>query len=172
LPMEKILTEIARALARLEKQDWSLVGELISSSSRIFVAGAGRSGMIGRCFAIRLRHLGKESYVAGESICPPIGKGDTLVVISCSGKTRSTLGFAETAVRAGSRVLALTASLDSPLARLAQKAIFIPEGPSRQFAHSLFEQVAFLFLEACIERYRRARRIPTSRMARRHTNLE
>ncbi|MCM8756999.1 MAG: SIS domain-containing protein, partial [Candidatus Omnitrophica bacterium] len=102
--MEIILKEINRALARVKEEDWQTLGQLIAKPGRIFVAGAGRSGMIGRCFAIRLRHLGKESYVAGESICPPVGKKDTLVVISCSGKTKSTLGFAQTAALAGSRV--------------------------------------------------------------------
>ncbi len=170
--METILKEINRALGKIKEEDWRILCQVISRAGRIFVAGAGRSGMIARCFAIRLRHLEKESYVAGESICPPVAKGDTLVVISCSGTTASTLSFAQTAARAGSKVVALTSSVESPLACLARYVIFIPKGPSQQFAHSLFEQVAFLFLEACIHRYRRSQGISTRRMARQHTNLE
>jgi len=37
--------------------------------------GVGRSGLIGRAFAMRLMHLGFEVYVLGETITPAVEKG-------------------------------------------------------------------------------------------------
>lgn len=50
------------------------VGQFIDellSAKRIYVMGAGRSGLIAKAFAMRLMHLGMHSYVVGETITPP-----------------------------------------------------------------------------------------------------
>jgi 6-phospho-3-hexuloisomerase len=40
----------------------------------VLVVGMGRSGLVARGFAMRLRHLGLHSYVLGETITPPVKK--------------------------------------------------------------------------------------------------
>ncbi|TRM96156.1 6-phospho-3-hexuloisomerase, partial [Sulfolobus sp. E1] len=37
-------------------------------AGKVLVMGAGRSGLVGRAFAMRLLHLGYNSYVLGETI--------------------------------------------------------------------------------------------------------
>jgi 6-phospho-3-hexuloisomerase len=42
-----------------------------------------------KSFVMRLMHMGRESYVVGETITPNYGPGDLLVVGSASGETSS-----------------------------------------------------------------------------------
>ena len=44
--------------------------------------GAGRSALALKMVAMRLRHLGLDAYVAGETISPALGEGDLLLVAS------------------------------------------------------------------------------------------
>ncbi|MCM8760328.1 MAG: SIS domain-containing protein, partial [Candidatus Omnitrophica bacterium] len=141
-------------------------------AKRVFVAGKGRSGFIARCFALRLRHLGIESYVVEETICPPIKKGDLLVAISSSGSKKTILALAEIAKRRGAKALAITSEKDSPLKELSDHTILINTEKSIQFGSSLFEQVSLIFLDIFVERFRRYKGISHRDMAKRHTNLE
>ncbi len=59
----------------------------LSDARRVFVYGAGRSGMVARAFAVRLYHLGYTVYVIGETVAAPVQKGDVVVLISGSGET-------------------------------------------------------------------------------------
>ncbi|NLO77568.1 MAG: 6-phospho-3-hexuloisomerase, partial [Methanomicrobiales archaeon] len=45
------------------------IDELVGAE-RIYVMGAGRSGLVAKGFAMRLMHLGMHSYVVGETITP------------------------------------------------------------------------------------------------------
>lgn len=54
--------------------------QALLTAPRIYVAGAGRSGLIAKAFAMRLMHIGMESYVVGETITPAMQNGDLLVV--------------------------------------------------------------------------------------------
>jgi len=47
-----------------------------SEERKILVVGAGRSGLVGKAFAMRLMHLGFNIYVMGETITPAFGVGD------------------------------------------------------------------------------------------------
>ena len=52
----------------------------IIKAKKIFVFGVGRSGYIGRCFAMRLMHLGFKSYFVGETSTPSYEKDDLLIL--------------------------------------------------------------------------------------------
>ena len=54
----------------------------ILNARRIYVMGAGRSGLVAKGFAMRLMHLGFQSYVVGETITPALQKGDVIVIFS------------------------------------------------------------------------------------------
>jgi len=51
---------------------------LVDSASRIFIAGAGRSALVARFFAMRLMHGGYNVFVVGEIVTPSISKDDLL----------------------------------------------------------------------------------------------
>ena len=55
-------------------------------SSRIFIAGAGISDLIGKSFAKALMHLGFDVYQFGEYNMPPVSEEDIIIIIISSGK--------------------------------------------------------------------------------------
>ena len=93
---------------------------------KVLVVGVGRSGLVGRGFAMRLRHIGIESYVLGETITPSVGVGDIVVAISGSGTTQIVVSAAEAAKKVGATVVAITTYPDSPLGKSADLIIRIP----------------------------------------------
>ncbi len=104
------------------------VEELINAykrSARVLVMGAGRSGLVGKAFAMRLLHLGFQVYVLGETIVPRIRENDLVIAISGSGRTRLIVAAAEAARIVGARIIALTTYPDSPLGRIADIVVRI-----------------------------------------------
>lgn len=95
------------------------------AARRVYVAGAGRSGLVSRAFAMRLMHIGFESYVIGETITPAFSAGDTLVAFSGSGETNSIFDICETAKELGGKLCLITASPDSRIARIADCMVML-----------------------------------------------
>jgi len=92
---------------------------------KILLLGTGRSGFVGRAFALRLMHLGFSVYVSGETITPALSNDDLVLVISGSGTTTTVVAQAEVAKSVGSRVVAVTSHLDSPLGRTADEVVLV-----------------------------------------------
>ena len=167
---------VKKVLSRIDEKETAEFIHSISSSRRMFLSGQGRSGLIARCFAMRLMHLGFSSYVVGETITPAIGEKDLLIVCSCSGRRSLAVELVRQARQSGAGVFALTASRDSPLARLAHHLILFPlvsqKGASGEPLGSLFEQSLFLYLEGIALFLMGEMGISEEDMLRRHTNLE
>jgi len=92
---------------------------------RILIIGTGRSGLVGRSFAMRLMHLGFDVHVLGETITPAIGKGDIVVAISGSGATALPVTSARIAKRVGAFIVAVTTRPSSPLGKIADQLVHI-----------------------------------------------
>ncbi len=106
-----------------------MIEELVNAyerSARILVMGAGRSGLVGRAFAMRLLHLGYQVAVLGETIIPRIRENDLVIALSGSGRTRLIVTAAEAAKHVGARIIAVTSYPDSPLAKLADIIVIVP----------------------------------------------
>lgn len=102
------------------------VEELISSlqaANKIFLYGAGRSGLVAKAFAMRLMHLGFDVYVIGEIITPAISKKDMLLTISGSGETTSVVAAADIARRAGAKVVLITTYPESTVGKKADLCV-------------------------------------------------
>lgn len=132
----KTMYDIAEFILRAAKaikpeQTSKMISELENfyknnRNGKVLVMGAGRSGLVGRVFAMRLLHLGFNSYVLGETIVPAIGKNDIVVAISGSGRTKLILTAAEAAKEAGAKLISITSYFDSPLAKISDVVIEIP----------------------------------------------
>ena len=172
--------EIADTAAKIDEQEVAAVAAHLGQTGRVFIAGAGRSGLVLRMAAMRLMHLGLTVHVAGETTTPAIGSGDLLLVASGSGTTSGVLKSAETAAKVGARIAAFTTNPDSPLAGLADAVVIIPaaqktdhgSGVSRQYSGSLFEQVLFLTTEALFQSLWDSTDEPAEQLWLRHANLE
>jgi len=96
-----VVAEIAGVAAKVDRDSLAALADRIHAAPRVFVAGEGRSGLMGKAFAMRLMHLGLTVYAMGESITPAVRGGDLVVVISGSGTTAGAVRTAEQAVSAG-----------------------------------------------------------------------
>lgn len=190
----KVVSEILKDLKEvLEQVDEREVDEFVKAlldAKRIFIVGAGRSGLVGRAFAMRLMHLGIEVYVVGETITPAIRKGDLLIAISGSGRTSFPLVAAETSKRLGARVFAITSDRNSPLAKCSDYVLLVKgrskdnavrDYISRQLAGehppltplgTLFELSTSILLDAVIYKIISMLGISEREMLERHSNLE
>jgi len=124
---EDLIESVRESLSRVNlSQVEKMVAEMLASTDRrMLVLGAGRSGLIGRAFAMRLMHLGFNVYVIGETITPSVGKGDLIIALSGSGSTKLVTTAAEIGKTVGARIIAITSYPDSDLARLADHVVTI-----------------------------------------------
>jgi 6-phospho-3-hexuloisomerase len=114
--------EIARTLD--EKEVNSMI-DSIQNAKKVFVFGAGRSGLVGKAFSMRLMHLGINVYVVGDVITPGIDKNDVLIVISGSGETTLPVNAAKIAKEAGAKIIGITTYPKSTLGKLSDLTVVI-----------------------------------------------
>lgn len=128
--MIQIIDFIIKSVEAISDSDKEKMVELLVEARRnnkkVFVIGAGRSGLVAKAFAMRLLHLGYNVYVIGETILPRASPDDILIAISGSGRTKLVVAAAEAAKSALVKVAAITSHPDSPLGKLADIVVVIP----------------------------------------------
>jgi 6-phospho-3-hexuloisomerase len=153
----------------------------ILGAKSIFFSAQGRAGFILRCFCMRLMHLGFTVYFCGETITPAITRNDLLIVLSGSGETPSTLNSVKSAKKYHAKTYGILGNMESEIASIVDTSIYIPgttklcrkdEPHSLQMAGSLFEQSAFLFLEAIVLKIYQKRKKSVGSVSSRHTVIE
>ncbi|HOS82458.1 MAG TPA: 6-phospho-3-hexuloisomerase [Methanolinea sp.] len=187
--MARRITAIAGSLSDEEVEEF--IDEILHAR-RIYVMGAGRSGLVAKAFAMRLMHLGLSSYVVGETITPAMSPGDLVVVFSGSGKTKTVADIAETAKEIGGRVALITSDRDSRIGRIADTIVIIEHhrdevrdegaefeirqvmGEHKSFAPlgTLFETAAMVFADAVISRLMEITKTDEKELKNRHANIE
>jgi len=165
-----ILKEIIESIEKIPEETYNDFINEIKSHSRIFVWGLGRSGMVGKAFAMRLRHLGKESFFIGE-VCPPIDTNDLLIIVSKTGKPGMLLPPIKAAKKTKACTLCITAEKNH-LTQLCKKSFILNIPNSIQFGGCLFEQTVFIFFDEVVERYRKKEGISFMDMEKNHANWE
>jgi 6-phospho-3-hexuloisomerase len=175
-----IFNELERTLAAVSEVEIDVSQRIILAAKRLFVTGAGRSGLALKMAAMRLMHLGLVVHVVGEVTAPAIGPDDLLLVASGSGTTAGAVHAAEVALKAGAQVLVLTTAPASKLAGLAQQVMVIPAAAkqdhggmkSEQYAGALFEQSVLLVMDAMFQGMWHQRGESAEQLWKRHANLE
>lgn len=170
--MEEIINEVLTTLREIKKEELEKLERLILNSKKIFVYGTGRSGYIGRCFCMRLFHLGFDSYFIGETITPKFTEKDLIIFISGTGEKSTILEIAKICKKEKGKILTITSNKKGKLTKISDYLIYIPVKNSVQFGNSLFEQVCFLFLDSFVQFYIEKHKINKDLMKKRHTNLE
>lgn len=178
------LTMILEENQKLANQiDFAQIADMIpfiQNAERIFIVGAGRTGLALKAAAMRLMHLGFPIFVVGETTTPAIRKNDLLIAGSGSGTTSSIVKAAEKAVSANAKVISISTTLDSPLAKLSNHIAILPAAQkedhggsiSKQYAGSLFEQSVLLLTDALIQTLWKLDGTPAEELWKRHANLE
>ena len=168
-----LLKRIRRVMG---KADWAGLLELVAmlrQAPRVFVTGAGRSGLVARSFGMRLMHAGLPAFIPGETITPAAGQGDLLVAISCTGQTGYTDYLARRARHLGASVVVITADANSPLTEDADKVVVIPATASDIVIRAaVFEHAASLCLDAVFNVLAERLKLDLKEFRTRHANLE
>jgi len=118
------------AMKAIDELDMNSVEKMIrmildAKDTKIFVVGMGRSGFVGRAFALRLMNLGFNVYFLGETITPAAEKDDLVIAISGTGETKMVLTASSAAKEIGARVVAVTSYPESPLGKIADHVVVV-----------------------------------------------
>lgn len=177
----EIVKELTRTVGSVAEKEAEYFVNNILRARRIFVAGAGRSGLMIRAFAMRLVHLGFDAYVVGETVTPSVQKDDLLIIGSGSGETKSLVSMAEKAKSIGASLALVTIFPESTIGKLADAVVPLPGSPKDKTADddqtiqpmgSLFEQTLLVFYDAVILRLMEIRGLDSETMYGKHANLE
>jgi len=124
--VEEILEHIQSIQRDMKAREINQFVDALLKSKRVFVVGAGRSGLVAKAFAMRLMHVGMDVYVIGETITPALRAKDTLLAISGSGETELIVETAKIGKKIGAKIIAVTSYPRSPLAKLADVVVTLP----------------------------------------------
>jgi 6-phospho-3-hexuloisomerase len=142
----------------LSNNDPALIEEFIKvilGAKKVFVYGVGRSGHVGKGFAMRLVQLGLKAYFIGETVTPIVESGDVAVIISNTGETMSAIQTGNIVRRVGAKVVVVSSNSKSKLAHIGNIVIDIPikiKNRKTKLAPlgTLFEDAAMIFLDGVI----------------------
>ncbi|MBN2014138.1 MAG: 6-phospho-3-hexuloisomerase [Candidatus Altiarchaeota archaeon] len=123
--MRSIARHVDKIIEELDNTEIEEMMKQIKGADKIFLIGAGRSGLVGKTFAMRLAQLGLTVYVIGESVTPAMSDKDLLIAISGSGETSSVVNAAKTAKGVGSKILAVTSYPKSSLCKVADSIVVV-----------------------------------------------
>src|SRR5688572_382322 len=176
-PLDHIIAASRRALA-IQPRLLDDFLDVLQPARRVFLYGRGRSGFVARAFAVRLMHLGYQTYVVGETITAPVARDDVVILVSGTGTTYPVVMTAELGRRQGATVVSITAQPDSEIARLAHVVIpLVPPDGNGERAKlaplgTLFETSAWLFFDAVVALLMQRLGETEASMRKRHATLE
>ena len=190
--MRLMASRIRSTADRIQDEEIDLFIREILAADRVYVMGAGRSGLVAKAFAMRLMHVGRTAFVVGETITPAMHRNDLLVIFSGSGRTKTIADIAETAKEIGGRIALITSNRDSRIGRIADAMVIIENqrdeirdetaefevrqmtGEHKSFAPlgTLFETAAMVFADACISQIMEVSMVDEKELKNRHANIE
>ena len=181
--IDTVSNEITTVLSNVNEEEALQLSKELKRGKRIFISGEGRSGLMGKAFAMRLMHGGFHVYVIGETITPSIEANDLLIAISGSGSTGASYQFAKKAKEVGATVFLVTTNKESKMADISQGVLVIPaatkyrrpnEPKTIQPLGNQFDQSVHLVLDAIIIGTLNAENAEKefAEMTKRHANLE
>lgn len=164
---------VAAAIGHLEPASVARAVGILNQAPATFVYGAGRSGIIGRAFAMRLVQTGLTAYVIGESVTPIVRKGDAVFILSGAGESQSSVQTANIVRREGAELVVVTARATSKLAHAATLLLaldFPDDAERRRLAPlgTLFEATSLVLTDGLVAELMRVRHESEESMRRRH----
>ncbi|NYT17103.1 MAG: 6-phospho-3-hexuloisomerase [Methanomicrobiales archaeon] len=190
--MRLMASKIRSTANHLRDEEIDAFIQEILTADRIYVMGAGRSGLVAKAFAMRLMHIGFTAFVVGETITPAMRQNDLLVIFSGSGRTKTIADIAETAEEIGGRIALITSNRESRIGKLADAMVIIENqrdeirdetaefevrqmtGEHKSFAPlgTLFETASMVFADACISQLMEVSMVDENELKNRHANIE
>lgn len=175
-----VLKEIEAVFEQSDFTNYDALINSILNAKKIVLTGAGRMGYASRGFSMRLKQLGLDSYMLGDSNIPRIDEKDLLIVSSGSGETSSILLLVELAKKNGSKIALITGAPDSKMGKLADIIIKL-DAPTKNRTHNLksiqpmttlYEQSLGVFFDCLVMQLMKKLNETSEKMWKRHSNLE
>jgi 6-phospho-3-hexuloisomerase len=188
--MRLLANHIQEVASKLDVSAASNLVDEILKAKRIFLMGAGRSGLVARAFAMRLMHLGFNVYVVGETTTPAVTSEDLVIAVSGSGETPSIASLGRIAKNLGSRLATITSNPESSLGGISDIVVRVPgrtkqdvdtEGylerrmkgyPQLTPLGTVFEISSLVFLDAVISELMVRTGASEAELKKRHTVFE
>lgn len=180
--LDAICSEISDVLGNVDEAEFAAFTAAISNAERVFVAGEGRSGLMGKAFAMRLMHAGYNAFAVGETITPSIGAADVFVAISGSGATETVRLYASQAHKCGAAIALITTNRNAAIATYSSLTLVIPaatklrledEPRTIQPLGNQFDQCVHVLLDAAvIQLLNTSSSSNDQQLAGRHSNLQ
>ena len=149
--MNFIAEHIKRVASKLDTGSVSDLVNNIMGAKKIFLMGAGRSGLAARTFAMRLMHLGFNVHVVGETTAPAVQPEDLVIAVSGSGETSSIANLGAISKKIGSKLATITSNKESTLGNISDVVVIIPGRLKEDLPlGTLFEISALVFLDSVI----------------------
>jgi 6-phospho-3-hexuloisomerase len=191
LSMRLITDHLNEVIDKLDTEAVKAILQKIMEGERIFVMGAGRSGLVAKAFAMRLMHLGFSVYVVGETTTPAVRPDDVVIAISGSGETRSIADLGKIVKNIGSTLITVTSKRDSTLGTISDIVMLLPSktkidseaggclGENMRGAYknlpplgTSFEITSLIFLDSLIAQLITLTGASEAELKSRHTNIE
>lgn len=181
--LHSILQELSHNAGYIHDEGLSRLCDEIMKARHIFLAGAGRSGVMIRAFANRLMHLGFSVSMVGDMTSPHSQPGDLLIIGSGSGETESLRALAEKAKKNSVLLAIFTMDVESTIARAADCVVMLPgtspklknkgmDITSIQPMGAAFEQILLLTEDALVMELMERTGQTSDEMFARHADLE
>jgi 6-phospho-3-hexuloisomerase len=138
--MNFIAEHIKKVASRLDTDSASALVENILVAKKIFLMGAGRSGLAARAFAMRLMHMGFQVHVVGETTAPAVQSDDLVIAVSGSGETTSIANLGAISKKLGSKLATITSNKDSTLGKLSDVVVIIPGRPKEDIDYEDYQE--------------------------------
>jgi 6-phospho-3-hexuloisomerase len=173
-----VLEENRQVLEAVNPNDVVRFIKEILQAKTVHLYAMGRMQLSVRAFAMRLKHMGINTYIVYDTTSPRIGPGDLL--IGHCAVTNVELNVIRLAKAAGARIALLTAHPENEHGQLADLCVRIPgqifggpeEVKSIQPMASLLEQALFLFTDIVTMLLMEEKGVSVQAMQESHTNLE
>lgn len=179
---EIILKEHRQVFEAQPVEDIEKLIDAVMIAKRVFVFGAGREGIAARSFAMRIMHLGKDTFWLLDDTTPGMKEGDLFIAVNGSGKIGFIDYFIDQAQKTGAKIAVFTGS---PMERTPVEAdvnVFVPAAvykgtdtrvvPSVQPMGNLYEQHLFLLFDIIVMMLEKKMNLSHDEMESRHRNVE
>ena len=170
--LEYLLEGIRDSVCSVSDDQKDTLLEDILKARTVFIYGAGRSGLVGQLFAVRLVQLGLDVHFIGDMTTPIISRDDLTILISNTGETMSAVQTANIARRIGSKVTCITGNPSSRLAHASNDVITLKHDPvsDQEYAPlgTMFEDSVSIFFDCIIPCLMKKMGISEDEMRKKH----
>ena len=157
-------------LRGLDEKTVADISRQILNSRNVFVYGVGRSGIVGRMFAMRLVQMGLQAYFVGETIAPVVTGNDSVILLSGTAETQGALLVAQICRRVNAKIISITSSTENSIYKASDFRIVLKTNKSSDLAPlgTLFESSCHILLDMIVALLMKMKRETEEDLRKRH----